>query len=131
MDKTQSELISRDKLETEFLQGCIKHTRYVEKEKNKDAKVKEEWSDCGQLGSGGFGVVYKQIQRATGNYRAVKTIHKKQAYTLDSSREVLVMGKLAKVRVLTLEGICPNLMKGWDNPLPIGQSARAHPGESR
>ena len=110
MDKIQSDLISRYKLETEFFQGHIKHTRYVAKVKNKDEKVKEEWSDCGELGSGGFGVVYKQIQRATGNYRAVKTIQKKQASTLDASREILVMAKLAKVCVLILKGICLSLL---------------------
>ena len=110
MDKIQSDLISRHKLETEFFQGHIKHTRYVEKAKNKDGKVKEEWSDCGDLGSGGFGAVCMQIQRATGNYRAVKMIHKGQASALDCSREVLVMAKLAKVCVPTLKGIGPNLL---------------------
>ncbi|PUU73757.1 hypothetical protein B9Z19DRAFT_1134531 [Tuber borchii] len=96
MDNTQSNLISSYKLESEFLQNRVKHTRYKEKAKNKDGKVKEEWNDCGELGSGGFGVVYKQIQRATGNYRAVKTIHKRQASMLDSSMEVLVIAMLAK-----------------------------------
>lgn len=109
MDKTQSDLISRYKLETEFLQGGVRHTRYVEKAKDRYEKVTEEWSNCGELGEGGFGVVYLQIRRATGHYRAVKTISKRPA-ELDCYRELLVMAKLAKVCVLTLEEICPSLL---------------------
>ena len=111
MDRGKSDLISRYKLETEFLRGGVRHTGCVGGAKDKGGKVKEEWGDCGELGSGGFGVVYKQIQRATGNHRAVKAIPKRQVSTLDCAREVLVMAKLAKVRILTLKGISPRLLR--------------------
>ena len=55
---------------------------------------------CEDLGCGGFGVVHKQIQKATGHYRAVKKIHKRRLPpTFDYSRQLLVMAKLAEVCV--------------------------------
>ena len=107
MDKGKYDLILRYKLEAEFVRGGVRHTGCVGGAKDKEGKVKEEWEDCGELGNGGFGVVYRQIQRATGNYRAVKAIPKRQVSTLDCSREVLVMAKLAKVCILTLKGFVP------------------------
>ena len=104
MDEAQSDLIVWYKLETEFFQDHVGHTRYVGKAKNRDVKVKEDWSDCGELGKGGFGIVHKQIEKTTGLYRAVKTIDKRQSHKLDYSRELLVMAILAKVGVLTREG---------------------------
>ena len=71
--------------------------------------VKEYWSNCGELGRGGFGVVYKQIEKTTGHYRAVKRIEKTQSNKVDYSRELLVMAILAKVCALTHEGIFPSL----------------------
>jgi len=105
VDETQSDLISRHKLETEFLQGSVRHTRPAEKAENRNEKIQEDWRNCGELGAGGFGSVHKEIQDATGHYRAVKTIKKRQANRLDYSRELLVMAKLAKVCVLS-----PNLL---------------------
>ena len=110
-ERAQSE---RYKLDTEFFQDYVRHTRYIGKEKNKDKKVKEGWSNCGELGRGGFGVVYKQIQKTTGRYRAVKTINKRLLLRLDYSRELLVMAKLAKVCILTLEEIFSSLLPLWD-----------------
>lgn len=101
MDKSQSDLVKGYKLQTEFFHDHVRHTRYVEKAENRNRKVKEDWSNCGELGRGGFGVVYKQIQKATGHYRAVKAIDKRRASMLDCSRELLVMAKLAKVCILT------------------------------
>jgi len=63
--------------------------------------VKEDWRNCGELGRGGFGVVHKQVQETTSNYRAVKTIDKRLHSKIHYSREVLVMAILAKVCVLT------------------------------
>jgi len=108
MDKTQSDLVRGYKLETKFFHDHVRHTRYVEKAENRNRKVKEDWSNCGELGRGGFGVVYKQIEKATGRYRAVKAIDKRGPLRLDYSRELLMMAKLAKVCVLTLEGIFPS-----------------------
>ena len=74
-------------------------------------KIEEDWSDGGELGRGGFGVVHKQIQKATtGHYRAVKTINKRLCAKLDYSRELLVMAILAKVCGLTREGFYPSLL---------------------
>ncbi|CUS11443.1 unnamed protein product, partial [Tuber aestivum] len=47
------------------------------------------------LGQGSFGVVYKQIHKTTGDYRAVKAIDKRLA-RLDYSREPLVMAVLVE-----------------------------------
>jgi len=107
MDETQSDLISRHKLETEFLQGSVRHTRSAEKAENRNEKIQEDWRNCGELGEGGFGSVHKEIQDATGHYRAVKTIKKRQASRLDYSRELLVMAKLAKVCALS-PGLLPS-----------------------
>ncbi|CUS11453.1 unnamed protein product, partial [Tuber aestivum] len=98
MDKVQSDLVMRYKLETEFFQDHVRHTRCVEKAKNGNKKVKEDWSNCGELGKGGFGIVDMQVQKATGQYRAVKTIVKRSATEFDYSRELLAMAILTKVR---------------------------------
>jgi len=108
MDKAQSDLVVWYKIETEFRQDHVTHTIYVEKARCRNEKVKEVWRDCEELGRGGFGVVHKQIQRATGHYRAVKTIDKSRLPPdLDYSRELLVMAILSK---------CPTLFVkflGW------------------
>ncbi|PWW73100.1 kinase-like protein, partial [Tuber magnatum] len=98
-----SNLVIQYKLETEFFQDQIKHTKYVGKAENKDGEVKEGWRNCGELGKGGFGVVYKQIQEATGRYRAVKRITKRQPTEFDYSRELLVMAVLVKHPSLFVE----------------------------
>jgi len=96
MDTAQSDLVEWYKLETEFFQDHVRHTKYVE-ENNSYKMVKEDWSNCGELGEGGFGVVYKQVQGTTGRYRAVKTIDKRRLPPkLDYFRELLIMGILAK-----------------------------------
>ena len=105
MDNPQSDLIAWYKLETEFLADHVRHTKCLGRAKNRNEKVKEDWSNCEELGRGGFGVVYKQIEKATGNYRAIKMIDKRPYITLDYSRELLVMAILAKVCVLTLNRI--------------------------
>ncbi|CUS11450.1 unnamed protein product, partial [Tuber aestivum] len=103
MDKAQSDLVIWYKLETEFLRDYVRHTRYGEKAENRNKKVKEDWSNCGELGKGGFGVVHKQIQRTTGSFRAVKAIDKRLHSKLDYSRELLVMAVLAKRPSLFVE----------------------------
>jgi len=108
MDKTHSDLIVWYRLKTEFFQDHIRHTRYVEKAKNRGEKVKEDWRNCGELGRGGFGVVNKQIEETTGHYRAVKTIDKRLHPKVHYSRELLVMAVLAKVCAITPEGIHPS-----------------------
>jgi len=105
MDETQSDLIAWYKLETEFFQDHIRHARYIAKARGRNEEVKEDWSNCWELGRGGFGVVYKQIQETTGRYRAVKTIDKRRHSKIHYSRELLVMAILAKVCVLAPEGI--------------------------
>ena len=111
MDRAQSDLVVWYKLETEFFQDYVRHTRYVEKAKNRNEKVEEDWRDCEELGRGGFGIVHKQIQKATGHCRAVKTINKRLHAKLDYSRELLVMAILAKVCGLTLEGVCRSFLR--------------------
>ncbi|KAG0133629.1 kinase-like domain-containing protein [Tuber indicum] len=103
MDKAQSDLVEWYKLETEFFPDYVRHTRYVEAAKNRNEKVKEDWSNCGELGKGGFGVVNKQIKETTGKYRAVKTIDKSSTPEIDYSRELLVMAILAKRPSLFVE----------------------------
>ncbi|KAG0643263.1 kinase-like domain-containing protein [Tuber brumale] len=103
----QSDLVEWYKLEAEFFQDTVRHTRYVEGAKNRNEKVKEEWRNCGKLGKGGFGIVHKQIQETTGCYRAVKTIDKRFPHKIDYSREILVMSILAKRPSLFVE------FRGW------------------
>ena len=101
MDEARSDLIVWYKLETEFIRDRLMHTKYVGKAKDRNEKVQEVWSNCGELGRGGFGVVYKQIQETTGHCRAVKMIDKRLYSKVDYSRELLVMAILAKVCCLT------------------------------
>ena len=71
--------------------------------------MKEDWRNCGELGIGGFGVVYKQERGTTGLYRAVKTINKERLPPkFDYSRELLIMAILSKVCVLV-----PSLPPFW------------------
>jgi len=115
MNTTQSDLVEWYKLETKFSQDHVRHTRYVEKGGNKYKKVKEDWSNCGELGTGGFGVVYKQVSGTTAHYRAVKTIEKRRLPpNLDYYRELVIMAILAKVCVLVPEGFHPSLSHVWD-----------------
>lgn len=107
MDKTQPELVEWHKLDTEFVQEHVIHTKHAEKGNRRNMKVKEDWINCEELGRGGSGVVHKQTQKTTGNYRAVKTIDKRLPLNLKYSRELLIMAKLKKVCVLTLEEFAP------------------------
>ncbi|PWW80726.1 kinase-like protein [Tuber magnatum] len=124
MDKTQSDLVVWYKLETEFFQDHVRHTRYVEQARNRNRRVKEDWSNCEKLGEGGFGVVYKQIQKTTGRCRAVKTIDKRRLpRDLDYSRELLVMAILAKRPSLFVEFL------GWFEEPEILYIAMEYLGE--
>ena len=105
MDGTQLDLIVWYKLETEFFQDHIRHTRYTVKAKIRDEEGKQDLRNCGELGRGGFGVVHKQVQETTGRCRAVKTIDKRLHAKIHYPRELLVMAILAKVCILTSEGI--------------------------
>ena len=109
MGETPSDLIEWHKLETEFFQDRVRHTKYLGKAKNRNEKAKEDWSNCGELGRGGFGVVHKQIEQTTGQYRAVKTVDKRPPNEVDYSRELLMMAILAKVCVLIPKRIFLNL----------------------
>ena len=76
--------------------------------------MKEDWSNCGELGTGGFSAVHKQVRGTMGRYRAVETIDKRRLPpSFDYSRELLVMALLAKVCVLVPEGLCPSLPPVW------------------
>jgi len=96
-------LIAQHKLETEFFPDYVRHTDCLREARGEHEKVEEEWSNCGELGMGGFGVVHRQREKFTGHYRAVKTIHERLPLKLDYSRELLVMAILAKVCGLTLK----------------------------
>ena len=101
MSTVQSDLVEWYKLETEFSQDHVRHTRYVEKGENRYKRIKEDWRNCEELGTGGFGTVYKQVRGTTACYRAVKAIDKRRLPPeLDCSRELLVMAILAKVCLL-------------------------------
>jgi len=101
MGETQSDLIIWYKLQTEFFQDHVRHTRYIAEAKRRNEEAKDDWRNCGELGRGSFGIVNKQVQETTGRCRAVKTIDKRLHSKIHYSRELLVMAILAKVRVLT------------------------------
>jgi len=67
--------------------------------------VEEDWSNYGELGTEGFGVAHKLMQKTIGHYRAVKTIDKRLHAEIHYSRELLVMDILVKLCVVTPEGI--------------------------
>ena len=100
MGKAKPDWIGSYKLETEFSQDGVRHAKYLGEAKNRNEKVGGDWSNCGELGRGGFGVVHKQIEKTTGQYRAVKRIDRRLPNEVDYSRELLVMAILAKVCVL-------------------------------
>ena len=101
MDTVQSDLVEWHKLETKFFQDHVRHTRYVEKERNRYVRKRATWCNCEELGAGGSSVVYKQVRGTASRYRAVKTIDKRRLpLDLDYSRELLVMALLAKVSLL-------------------------------
>jgi len=106
----QSDLVERYRLDTEFFQDYVRHTRYMGEGENGNEEIEEYWSNCGELGKGGFSVVYKQIQKTTGQYRAVKAIDKGPPLRPDHSTELLAMAKLANVCVLAPEEICSSLL---------------------
>ena len=115
MNTAQSDLVEWYKLETEFFRGRVTNTRYVERRKNRYKRVEEDWGNCEELGIGGFGVVYKQVQGATGRYRAVKAIEKRRLPpNFDYSRELLVMAILAKVCVSIPKELCSGLLQVRD-----------------
>ena len=53
MDGAQSDLVLWYKLETVFFRDHVRHTRYAGKARNRNEKVKEDWSNCDELGRGG------------------------------------------------------------------------------
>ena len=58
-------------------------------------RVKEGRRNPVEIGTGSFGTVYKQVEGATGRYRAVKSIDKRRLPpNFDYSRELLVMATL-------------------------------------
>jgi len=116
MNTVRSDLVEWYKLETEFFQGDVTNTRYVERGKNRYKRVKEDWRNCEELGIGGFGAVYKQVQGATGRYRAVKVIDKRRLPpNFDYSRELLVMAILAKGCIFIPRELCSGLLQVWDS----------------
>jgi len=120
MGAAQSDFVEWYKLETEFFQDRVRHTSYVEKWKNRYKRVKEDWRNCEELGTGGFGVVYKQVRGTTGRYRAVKAINKRRLPpNFDCSRELLVMAILAKVCLLVPERLYPGLLPVCDFPVVV------------
>ena len=77
--------------------------------------MEEDWRNCEELGTGGFGVVYKQAQGTTGRYGAVMVIDRRRLPpNFDCSRELLVKTILAKVCIRVPKGICPGLLPIWD-----------------
>ena len=108
MDTPGSDLVEWYKLEATILEGGVRHKAYV---KERHRMVAEDWKNCEQLGHGAFGVVYKQVSRTTGNHRAIKEIDKRRLPpNLSYSRELLIMGILAKVCVLVPEEFFPSLL---------------------
>ena len=80
------------------------------KGKNRNKKVKEEWSKCEQHGKGGFGVFHRQIRNATSYYCALKAIAKSLPPKPGHSRELFAVAILTKGCGLTPEEICHSLL---------------------
>jgi len=81
MGKAQSDLIARHTIETEFFPDYVIHPECMRGEKNRNEKVMEDQSNCGELGGGDFGVTHSQIEKATSCY------HSPEVLGLDSNSE--------------------------------------------
>jgi len=104
MNTAASDLVELYKLEIEFFQGHVRHTRM----RGGYKRVKEDWRNSEELGTGSFGIVYKQVEGALGSYRAIKAIDKRRLpLNFDYSRELLVMAILAKVCFPFPDGLYP------------------------
>lgn len=72
-------------------------TNFLRETKDKHEEVEEEWGNCEEQERGGFGAVHRQMEKTTGCYRGVKTIHKRMPLKLDYYRKLFVIGILVKV----------------------------------
>ena len=65
MNTDASYLVELYKPETEFFQDHVRHTRTVESARGGYKRVKEDWRNSEELGTGSFGIVYKQVEGVT------------------------------------------------------------------
>ncbi|PUU79018.1 kinase-like domain-containing protein [Tuber borchii] len=111
------------KVEAEFFPNHVGHTNCLREATNTYKEVEEHWSNCGELRSGGFGVIHRQMEETTRHYRALKTIHMRLLLKLNYSRELLMMAILAKNQSLFVEFL------GWYEELETLYIAMEYPKE--
>jgi hypothetical protein len=100
-----SDLIDHFKLDAQYFSDHILHTEYVSDPARglRKAKVEKRWYRQGNIGHGGFGAVWLEVQREGESikaHRAVKEIHKgrMKAVNIDYRTELLALAKLSKAR---------------------------------
>jgi hypothetical protein len=105
LESSGSDLINHFKLDAEYFSDHILHTEYVSDPARglRKVKVEKRWYRQGNIGHGGFGAVWLEVQREGGSIkaqRAVKEINKgrMKAVKIDYRTELLALAKLSKVR---------------------------------
>ena len=98
------DMVDHFRCEAVFDRGITRHTWHTSDPKRKIRRVKvvREWTTTQELGAGGFGTVWLQME-AGGDERAVKSISKSscQWNGIDYRRELLAMSKLSRVTSLS------------------------------
>ena len=87
----------------------MRNMGYAEKVKNRRDRVKVEWSNCGELGWGGFVVVHRQIEKTSERYRGVNIDRRPLPPKFDYL-QLLATAMLAEVCVLTPDGNFASLL---------------------
>lgn len=88
------------KLETEFHEGYVVNRTYEWDYSVRREKSLQEWKRGRTLGKGGFGLVWLEEDKNTGELRAVKSLERNSAVLIDAgvTRELLALITLTAVR---------------------------------
>lgn len=95
MDSRILTTLARYKFRTTFLQDCVEHITHTSdlQSRQRRVEVKTKWTREKELGSGAFGIVWKEREGISKELRAVKIIPKR----LLNIREVEALAELQDV----------------------------------
>lgn len=85
------------KLETEFCDGSVVHTTYEWKFSTRELKESSIWECQRKIGSGGFGSVWLEKEKGTGQLRAVKRLDRGMLPEIGFTQELLALIRLKDV----------------------------------
>lgn len=91
-------ILARHKIDTVFDGGTVVHKTYKSNLHTRQRKVtvKTTWTREKELGSGAFGIVWRERQEGSQELRAVKVVSKRQL----NVREVDALAELQDVRAI-------------------------------